>query len=336
MISLIIPTHNRPELLDRALDYYSSFTNIEILVCDSSEKKYKNRLNYDIEYIHSSKFTFAEKILIGVKRSNNDYVCLSADDDFFNIKSLLTGRDFLLSNIDFSTVHGNYLMFESFDNSLSIEKIYPTNDNLIIDDEDPFIRIKKSLNPYVQLLYSLHRKPFLEKCIETASKTTEITNVELCCSLVGMYLGKHKTLDILWMARDKKAYTEYTTKSNFKNTVILNYSNFLKTKQGLKFIKVFSEFYANQSNTDQITNEIKFKEVFSSYLKFENSYNDQIPKSIVKNFLLYKFFRNIYYSFKKLKESFQILHIRYKNKFFFDRLMNSLNNHKHLNKKNNK
>tara|TARA_B110000003_G_scaffold276506_1_gene323396 strand:+ start:3052 stop:4059 length:1008 start_codon:yes stop_codon:yes gene_type:complete len=331
VISLIIPTHNRPELLNRSLDYYTKFNNLEILVCDSSDIKNDNILKYDIEYIHSSKFTFAEKILIGVRRSKNDYVCLSADDDFLNLESLLTGRDFLISNLDFSTVHGNYLMFESYDKSLSIEKIYPTNDNLIIDDEDPFIRIKKSLNPYVQLLYALHRKPFLEKCIETASKTTEITNVELCCSLIGMYLGKHKTLDILWMARDKKAYTEYTTESNFKNTVILNYYNFLKTKQGSKFIKVFSEFYANESHIDQKNSEIKFKKVFNSFLIFEKSYNEFGYKSQSKNFLVYKILRNFYKILKKLNESIEILIIRKKNKEFFNGLINSLNNYKHLN-----
>jgi hypothetical protein len=63
----------------------------------------------------------------------------------------------------------------------------------------------------MQLLYSLHRKENILIFVGLAAKTNEITNLELSSNLITPLLGYHKTMNILWMLRDKKRYTTYNT-----------------------------------------------------------------------------------------------------------------------------
>ena len=50
-ITVIIPTHERPQYLQRALDYWSQ-SGMKILVADSSAKKYQGQIPESVYYYH--------------------------------------------------------------------------------------------------------------------------------------------------------------------------------------------------------------------------------------------------------------------------------------------
>lgn len=89
-VSVIIPTHNRPELLTRALRsmYGQTFTDFEVLVVDDGDKvlaksvlgDYLARPNF--KYIETAKNTGgAATRNLGIKHSTGDYLAFLDDDD---------------------------------------------------------------------------------------------------------------------------------------------------------------------------------------------------------------------------------------------------------------
>ena len=93
MITIIIPTYNRPNHLRRLLDYYNKYgKNFKIIVADSSsnENKKLNKKsvlifsNLNIFYLgsYSSKINAYYKISDALNHVNIKYSVLCADDDF--------------------------------------------------------------------------------------------------------------------------------------------------------------------------------------------------------------------------------------------------------------
>ena len=121
-LTIIIPTFNRKQVLNRAIDYYSKF-NCKIIIADSSENKsHTNLSNKNIEYVHLPQLNFSSKLYYCSGLIKTKYVCLSADDDFLSLSGLFKGIEFLEKNKDFSSVHGKYSQF-----ILENEQIYSTN-----------------------------------------------------------------------------------------------------------------------------------------------------------------------------------------------------------------
>ena len=295
MISIIIPTHNRKEVLFRAIEYYKNFNNIEIIVCDSSDKVENNFEK--IKYLHLPNTSFANKIKIALENATNKYVCLSPDDDFLIENNLIKGYEFLKKNLNYASVHGIYFQFEKIDNNtINYNTLYTHNNSLNIINDDPIRRVKKLLNPFMQLLYSLHRIENIKSFVSIASKSKELTNLEISANLIVPILGFHKTLPILWMLRDKHRYTTYNITKNNLNTVVANYNEYLMTENGIFFKTIITNFYKDHFYKSNKTVEVDFDNLFKSYLDFE--IENGTPK-IIKN----KFKRYINNRFVTFKES---------------------------------
>lgn len=98
-ISVIIPTHNRPLQLLRALKSLisSSYKNFEVVVVDDSTKTYadKNRdiidalsKNLDIQYINIEPATVGRARNLGIRKSTGEVICFLDDDDWWHSKKL--------------------------------------------------------------------------------------------------------------------------------------------------------------------------------------------------------------------------------------------------------
>ena len=295
MITIIIPTHNRKEVLKRAIEYYKIFKNFEIIVCDSSEIAEDNFEK--IKYIHLPNMGFANKIKIALENANNKYVCLSPDDDFLIENNLLIGYEFLEKNLKYSTVHGIYFQFEKNENNfVNFNTIYSHNNSLNVINPDPLKRVEKLINPFMQLLYSLHRIENIKSFVTVASKSKELTNLEISANLIVPILGFHKTLPILWMLRDKHRYTTYNITKNNLNTVVSNYNEYLMTENGIFFKTIITNFYKDNFYKSNKTVLVDFDNLFKSYLDYE--IENATPK-IIKN----KFKRYINNRFVTFKES---------------------------------
>jgi glycosyltransferase domain-containing protein len=286
-ISIIIPTHERQHILTRALSYYEQFIDVDLIVCDSSLIPTQIVSNHKkILYYHLPRYGFADKILFGILRSNSQYICLSADDDFLSYSALKSGETFLNSHNDYVSVQGMYVQFTYINiGKVIFDQLYAKNNNQFLESDYPEDRVVASMKPYIQQLYSLHRKEALEKAIDLATKAPEITNVEVACNLVPMIYGKHKVLDEFWMARDSNRYTTYNFSSNNQNTVIKNYRDYFETEEGNRFIVNYGKLYSQITNASYSNGEALFKAAFEKYFQgsLEKTIRNQKKQKSLKN-----------------------------------------------------
>lgn len=80
--SIIIPTHNRHNLMKKNIEYFSKFKNCQIYICDSSLNKSDESFPSNIIYYHLKNKTFAQKMTFALKKIDTEYTAVCADDDF--------------------------------------------------------------------------------------------------------------------------------------------------------------------------------------------------------------------------------------------------------------
>ena len=301
MYSIIIPTHERHNLLMRSIDYYQNF-NCNIFIADSSVKKLNYEFPDNITYIHLPGLSFVKKILEVAESVKTPYVCLSADDDYLLESSLQFGQDFLDSNLDYVSTQGRYLGFEVVENQVIFTPKYSRLSSCYaVTNEDIFARVVRAYNPYMHQFYSIHRTELFIKSFRSCVDVTTCWMVELTTILVPMCYGKHKVLPILWMARDSHKFprpnsyeTPFIDKSK-PGSIIFHYrscnhyikqvKNFLNSEESQSVRKKISMIISELMATDQEREET-FNAAFKSFTKWLISERNKIIiKIIIKKFV---------------------------------------------------
>jgi glycosyltransferase domain-containing protein len=306
-VTIIIPTHNRNTLLRRSIDYYSNF-NCNIIICDSSELKSSDFLNHiSINYFHYPNISFAKKLFYAIQQVSTKYVCLSADDDFLSKKGLVSGIIFLENNIDYSSVQGKYVSFYSNKNKYTTHNLYDAAGLIHYNNDSPFQRVVDSSNNGMHLIYALHRTEALLNSFKVSDECVPLIMVEYTSNLIPLFYGKHKMLNILWMARDSARYTIYESKSNSINSVLspLDLINYFNTNNGIEFKNKFIIQFVEVANSNANVAEKLFYEVFyqnyiQSYIERNFYKKNESLIRLVKNTLLNKYLYTIKYLFNKV------------------------------------
>ena len=94
LITILIPTHNRPYLLKRALDYYDDF-GVKLIVGDSSEAIFEGAQNYNCEYHYCPNMVFSKKVMFLIHQLKTPYYVTCADDDLTVKQSIIKCVAFL-------------------------------------------------------------------------------------------------------------------------------------------------------------------------------------------------------------------------------------------------
>lgn len=216
MLSLIIPTYNRPHFLKRLLRYFQQQEfPYRIVVADSSSAPACDanlsivaslRNNLSIRY---EKYPFeihlALKIAQALSGVDSKYAVICADDDFLVPKAIELCVRFLEANSDYSIAHGRAvrLKYKSIEtrgdhNDLRINA-YPQCD---IGHNDPGVRLQKHLANYSATFYSVHRRSDLMRNMQLSyDNSIDCRFGEVLPSCLSIIQGKAKRLDILYMVR---------------------------------------------------------------------------------------------------------------------------------------
>ena len=219
MYTLIIGTHNRHDLLLRAIDYYQHF-DCDVFIADSSDSKLSYKFPDNIIYKHFPRpaALFAEKIYETAKSITTPYVCLVPDDDYLLESSLKLASCFLDDNQDYVSAQGKYYKFELIKNQVTFSPRYDLGStHYAVESEDRLSRLARAFNPYFHQIYSVHRTDVFTKTWKfdcSVCKTGSYKDFaldEFLVQLVPMCHGKHKVLPILWMVRD--TYTFDSTRA---------------------------------------------------------------------------------------------------------------------------
>lgn len=216
--TLVIPTYNRPEQLNKLLAYLGrEQAKFPILVLDSSstDNKEKNQqiiktLDLPITYIDYDQNTKPfDKFHDGVSRVKTSFCQLCADDDLILVKELEQCVAQLKQQPDASVVHGYYFTFLecSAQGGIDIPQILyysPT-----IDAAEPLARLRNLFSQYQALTYGIYRTPILANILKTIKNVDRILARELLASALAVVYGKAIRLPLFTHGRNQGASESY-------------------------------------------------------------------------------------------------------------------------------
>lgn len=172
-VTVLIPTKDRPELLERCVEYFYNMSDeqleVQIFIVDASNEE-NSKINRRLENRYGkvvSHFTFDEdskhpsRILKVCDKITTDFCCICADDDFLSQEGIVESIDILSKHKDIITVKGKSFIFLNNDTS----KVYyfPKDSCSAMIDDDPRDRLNKLVSRWVpQLYYLVFRKKDLQ------------------------------------------------------------------------------------------------------------------------------------------------------------------------------
>ena len=288
LFTIVIPTHDRHDCLDRSIKYFSD-SSIEIIYCDSTETEYKGKIPENITYYNNPKLKFSEKILFCLTKVKTPLVALSADDDFLEIESLIKGSEFLNNNLDYVSVTGEFLFFlKPFDNLFYKNKKKPFES---IVSKYPFERAYLFFDNYFQILWGLYRVDILKKSFEVinAEKPENDNFIELTLGSILCFHGKIYYSNDIWGFREV----------NLENTWGLrhkpiNFINFILDSKLKSQVKLFENYIDKYSSKG-------------------------FGRTVIKSYLNLSFIKQAYSLLKKIFAYFVFIMLRYsaKDRFLY-------------------
>ncbi|HUT23517.1 MAG TPA: TIGR00180 family glycosyltransferase [Sumerlaeia bacterium] len=226
MLTLVIPTRNRPQWLRRLLLYYRrEKLSVPILVADSSRDE-EARANRDavrqasetlrIGYqANDAEIPFCEKAVRAVESADSEFLVFCADDDFLIPSGMTACAEFLKNHPDYSLAHGRSVTLkispDATERPVPWDKVRCTvYRQRAVEAEGAAQRLRDHLDNYASTFYSVHRGDQLARNLRaTADHTSDVRFGELLPSALSVVQGKVKQLDALYMVR--QAHGEATS-----------------------------------------------------------------------------------------------------------------------------
>jgi glycosyltransferase domain-containing protein len=323
MISILIPTLNRPEFVIRYIDYlrFSNFKG-ELLIGDSS-----NNENYDLthNYIVNNNFSFKilqknypGKMHFEVIRDLLPYISMPysiymCDDDFLVINTLEKCAEFLSKNLEYSAVGGKGIMCNTnyINGIFEIQQVYEISFYNLLDDS-PLERLEKLTRKYNVIAYSLVRtEDFIQKWPISIEFNEKELSIELLPCFVSAIQGKILFLDDLFIIRTnhekrillQKRFNIFLD-SNWRSSFIFTINYLLRILKNYKLTNLDSEIIS-----ENLFNSISFyyiRSINNKYKKALTKKTNKLHIFFTENYV-YKYCVKIYnYLYYKLHSNFKI------------------------------
>jgi glycosyltransferase domain-containing protein len=216
MISLIIPTYNRPQFLRRSLRYYRQerFTH-KLTVADSSSPavaaanaeqvaSVKDVLEID-HLVYPSTTPFNAKLIQALEAIDTKYIAFCGDDDFITPKGIEQAAAYLEAHDDYSIASGHVSVITAHADTNGDPRYglrSSAYSQRTIDDDDAASRLRDHLANYSTTFYSLHRRfQLICNMRQTHEATRDYRFGELLPSCLSLIQGKAICLDVLYMVR---------------------------------------------------------------------------------------------------------------------------------------
>lgn len=165
-VTVIIPAHNRPERLQRLLDYYRG-TGLKVIVPDSSTRLFTGSFDpAQVVYLHRPGLHFLLKIREILPLIGTDYVFYCADDDFIVPEAVREVVAFLEENPSYSCGQGHYLTFTPGASGVEFRPRYIRNFDSRVVDESAVGRLRGQAGMYASVLYAVVRTEAFRRTYE--------------------------------------------------------------------------------------------------------------------------------------------------------------------------
>ncbi len=218
-VDIVIPTHNRIDLLRRILDYYQEYgRDFNFIVADSSSPTNKVRhkklvstySKLNILYIDRFSPNLEQHIKFAkmVKYIKSKYVVFCADDDFIIPNGIRQCVQFLQKNPDYAAAHGSYIGFYLFKGILSYKSFWWNfrYAHHSITGKSPEKRLASHLGNFTLALWAVRRTDQVKACYQELLKANFDPDLllmfgELLPDALTAVYGKIKRLKVFYGAR---------------------------------------------------------------------------------------------------------------------------------------
>ena len=295
MLSLVIPTRNRPHFLRRLLQYYHDVgCSHQIVIADSSDAEnlvlnqrvvdsFQTVLTID-HRVYKYDIEIREKLNDSLKHVHTPYTAVGADDDFLIPSSLGRAMEFLQEHSDYSIAHGDAVLFVLEENG-AYGRIRDTSRyaQRSIENNTGAHRMLNHLTRYSPTWNSVQRTEFSrEHYRKTVELETDLTFIELLPSTLSLIRGKTKKLDMLYMVR--QAHGQQTSTNDREHQTIFDWiASPMWSGQYQNFQECLSLAIAQQDNISADQARSIVKRAFWSFTaihlksKWASTYRDESP-----------------------------------------------------------
>lgn len=234
-LSIIIPTRNRPTALRCVLSYFIHFyPNASIVVADGSSKQYRKanrkivaqslslkRLCYKAYPENLSLISRIKHTLLDI---TDEFIFISADDDFPVMEALQSAADYLSTNPSYSICGGRSILITlSSDNTYSSRLLLARS----IYSESTEQRCSAYKRLQFPTYYCVARREHMLSRLQYISRTSAIGYNDYMIGLHDLTRGKMKILNQLAYIRTANSIHSYI-RSNDRLTFLRNAKNLLR------------------------------------------------------------------------------------------------------------
>ena len=205
LLTLVIPTRNRPNFLFRLLSYLQTETHFfKILIADSSSEdilsKNKNTIenfsmnvHYLVESYNSDpKMPAYTKLQAATHEIKTPYACIIADDDIFDVQIIRKCLHFLEKNKEYSACHGKFVGFSPDKSKYALTHIEYDGDSL--DNDNTAKRVLDYFMNYEAIFYAVFRTPVIKNAFDFAITQPSAMYAELAVGFIAVISGKVERL----------------------------------------------------------------------------------------------------------------------------------------------
>lgn len=164
-VTIIIPTYDRPDRIQRALAYWRQYP-VQVIILDGSPERSVSEVALadcpNVSYYHMP-VSFEERLFAGASLVTTPYAMFLSDDEFLVFPALVEATQILKACEDVAAVLGSTVMFSLFRGQMVGAPCYASAHHLDIDSESPVGRLSQRLKvPGNVIFYSLTRARILQ------------------------------------------------------------------------------------------------------------------------------------------------------------------------------
>ena len=229
LVSVIVPTYNRPAMLEEALRSVlaQTYTNFEIVVVNDAGEDVADVINRfqgraKISYLrHSENKGLAAARNTGIRAANGKYIAYLDDDDLYYPQHLEVLIGFL-ENSDYRVAYTDSL--QAFQSRINDRYVTTKTEKLFSHDFDRDLFL---VNNYIPVLNIVHRRDLLEEVGYFDETLGTHEDWELSIRLSRKYDYYHiKSITAEFRVRDDATNMTDTKRSDFLRTLRLIYQRY--------------------------------------------------------------------------------------------------------------
>lgn len=217
-ITVMIPTRNRPELLERCINHFENMSDelfdIKVFILDASDynerKEIKNMLkNHNSEIVSLFEFNQNsdgyQRIDYALDYIKTEHCCLCADDDFLDKDGIIRSLEILKNECNVITVKGESFIF--LNNNFNKVYFLKKDSCEILNKCNGIENLNKLVRKWVpQFMWLVYRKDDLKKIIDIIQnhdKELDILFKEYLWYFLIPLMGMVKSIDVPLNIRDE-------------------------------------------------------------------------------------------------------------------------------------